>query len=279
VPQTDILPPLRAVYLAWAYTGKATGNDASMKIATAFPERELTELQDNARDPKLSLEERKYVSGALSVIQGAIRTLEETYKGRKLNQTENQKLRGVYVAKITDNKDFGLKLSDLLKSLPGLTIGPAASIPFLTFFQASTKQPLPVLWWIIPALLSVIGFLITIGMARLNSRQLAKEYVRMDYESTKYYFDYLRRANKILKSLYDMIQAIHVQVFSQSYPLPERNTRDNIIDTLTNDPLPTHCQHIENHFNHKKIKPEFWPHCETGDWHGCPLWGKTFPNK
>ena len=277
--QTDILPPLNAVYLVWAYTGKATGDETSMKIATTFPEKELTELQDIAKDPKVSLEEKKYVSGALSAIEGAVRSLDEIYKGRKLNVNENEKLRGVYVAKIIDNKDFGLKLSDLLKSLPGLTIGPAATIPFLTLFPATTKQPVPVSWWIIPALLSAIGFGITIILARLNSRQLAKEYVRMDYDATKYYVDYLKRANKILKSLYDTVQGIHIQFFSQSYPLRGENTSDNIIDTITKNSLPTHCQYIENHYNYKKIKPEFWPHCETGDWNGCPLWGEVFPNK
>jgi hypothetical protein len=82
--------------------------------------------------------------------------------------------------------------------------------PFLAFFPSTTNEPVPLEWWIIPAALSALGYAITIVAAKIHERRTLKTYVRMDYERTQYYEQYLRKSEEILDSLYSDIDSIHI---------------------------------------------------------------------
>lgn len=281
IRKTLILPPAAAVEIVWAYTGRTTEDNPSREVAEKLTEVRIEDLKQAATDSK-DPDEKQYVTRALLAMEVCIRNMDIIYKARKLNFDDNKELRTGYLETVKDTKDFGLKLGDLVKSLPGLTIGPAASIPFLVLYPSTTQNPVPIQWWIIPAILSAIGYVITIFAAKLHERRTLKTYVRMDYERTQYYEQYLNKSEQILNSLYEDIDSIHHEIFKQKYPshqtLPKGTYRSSL-KIMIDNAAPSRCKYIHNHFKCGLITHTLWPDCETGDKPQCELWNKVFEKK
>jgi hypothetical protein len=243
------------------------------EVAAKLPEARLENLKAAANNPN-NPREAEYVSRALLAMEVCIRNMDIIYKARELNFEDNKTLRSGYLETVKDTKDFGLKLSDLVKSIPGLTIGPAATIPFLAFFPSTTNEPVPLEWWIISAALSALGYAITIVAAKIHERRTLKTYVRMDYERTQYYEQYLRKSEEILESLYSDIDSIHAEIFGQRCSKPKID-----IKKMVDNAMQKRCKYVHNHFRCGLITHTLWPDCETGDKQQCDLWGKVFEEK
>jgi hypothetical protein len=268
------LSPIEAVELVWAYTGKFSLDEVSRTIAKTLPETDWKKLKE-VRDTTMNQTQKEYLSNVLLAMEGSLRNLDIIYKGRALKFEENDKLRGGYLKSIDDSKDFGLKAGDIIKSLPGLAIGPAASIPLLL---GGAHQLISV---IIPPFLSALGFGITIAAAHINRGQTIREYVRIAYHKNQYYFHYVNDATIILNSLYSDIDALHEKAFGRPHLIGNTDSKVLVKD-LTDRGKLSFCPHIHNHFKFKIITPELWPRCEAGwnaegtGWTECDYWQKYF---
>jgi Bacterial Ig domain len=274
---TCVLTPANAIELVWSYTGKFSADETSRKVAEVLPEKDWIRLQKHAEAGAAEINEiqKRYISKAMLLMERCMRNLDIIYKGRELKFGENKKLREAYLDIVNKNSNFGLNMSDIVKALPGLTIGPAGSIPFLALFPAATGSPAPIQWWIIPAVLSAVGYILTIVFARFTNRRILKQYVRMAYERNQYYFHYLDDATEILKILYLDLDNLHETIFGFRHPIGNMNFED-YVKKITQRAKITFCPYINNHFRFNIITPSLWPRCEAGNWETCPYWLKRY---
>jgi len=251
---TSYFPPATGVRIAWALTGKFPDSEGS-KLSAVYAEAALKDIELQAKnDPT----EFKYVIGAKGMIFSSLRNLDTIYKGRELNFAENEKLRSVYLDTIKENIDFGNKAKDFLKSLPTMTIGSAGGVTLAHVLGIKGNVLLG-----LGFLLAALGYLVNILIVRLMRKRTQKLYIREDYDRDLYYDQYITRIIMTLTSLYLDLNRLHENVFAKPYS--DGREIGEIVESILSGIKPTYCKYVQKHMDQKKITPELWPMCETGE--------------
>jgi hypothetical protein len=261
---TSLLPPSTGVRIAWALTGKFPKSEES-KLSASLAEAALNDIEAQAKLDPLEL---KYVSGAKAMVQSSLRSFDTIYKGRELNFEENEKMRSAYLDTVKENLDFGNKAKDLLKSLPTMTIGSAGGVTLASILGLKGNLLIAV-----GLGLAAIGFLINVLIVRLMRKRTQMLYVKEDYDRDLYYDQYVARVAMTLASLYLDLNRHHEKIFGEAYS--GEGTVEDVINKLLSGVRSTFCKYVQKHMNQKKINPELWPICETGDKEAvkyCPYW-------
>lgn len=267
MPATSFLPPITAIRMVWALTGSFS-NDEHSKHAALLAESSLKDIQQLA-EKHGSNEEKEYVLNAIACMESSIRSLDTVYKGRQLNFEENEKLRSAYLESVKENLDFGKKAQDFLRSLPSMSIGAAGGVTIAKAIGFSNIQ-----LWGVGIALAAVGYIINLLFVRRARRQRQLLYVSQDYERGLYYDRYVSQVALILTSLYMDIDRIHKKVFGESYPI-ETESIGEVVNDLLEGVRPTLCKFVHKHMREKKIAPELWSFCETGNLEAvknCSFW-------
>jgi len=267
--KTALLPPVSAVRMAWAMTGKFASEQPSKTMAT-YAEDSLKSIEEQAQS--ISPEEKSYVTNAVATLKASLRSLETAYKGRNLNFEENEKLRKAYLDSVTESLNFGRKAQDFLRSLPTMTIGAAGG---MTLLKAANIQG-ELLQWFIVLSFAALGYLVNLWCVKLARNRTQKLYVMQDYERDLYFNQYINRVYIILLGLFLDIERIHKRVFHENY---ETDVNGSTIEAIVNGILrgvhSTFCPYIHKHIRQNKVTPELWAMCESGVDEAvrmCPLW-------
>jgi hypothetical protein len=251
---TSLLPPSAGVRIAWALTGKFPKSEQSNLSAT-YAENALKDIELQA---KSSSTETRYVTGAKAMIFSSLRNLDTIYKGRELNFTENEKLRSAYLENIKENLDFGNKAKDFLKSLPTMTIGSAGGVTLASLLGLSGNVLIG-----LGFVLAASGYLLNVLIVRLMRKRTQTLYLKEDHDRNLYYDQYVTRVAMNLTSLYLDLDRWHHNVFGAAYS--DGRQVGEIIEGIMCGLKPTHCIYLQKHMDSKRITPELWPICETGD--------------
>jgi len=274
--KTSVLSPLAAVEMVWALTGKSSSEESTQTTAIGVETR-LDSILKSHDGPQGDPQEKRYLAGAKAAIEACRRSLGIIYKGRELNFEENAKLREETLNAIKETLSFGTKARDFLKSLPTMAIttavGDLALIGVLDnlLLQCSEYRTLIIVLFSLFA--AGVGYLIYLGARRVARRMKEGFYITQDYERNRYYEQYLRRSVVALQSLYRRLEIAHKQVFGQEY-LPDADVTF-LIEGVIAGVGPTFCKYIQKHHWEKKITPELWSMCETGNEEAakqCPFW-------
>jgi hypothetical protein len=268
--KTELLPPITAVRMVWAMTGKFSDDEPSNRIA-AYVEDSLKQIEDRAlaSTPK----EKGYIISAIATMRASLRSLDNAYKSRSLNFQENEKLRLAYLDSIKESLDFGDKIQDFLKSLPTMTITAAGGV---TLLQLLPGKILPEVSWGIGIGLAALGYLINLWFVRRARHQTQVLYVRQDYERNLYYDQYVRRTADIIHGLILDLERIHKHTFGENYETDlTPNAIEETIEKILTGVRSTFCIYAHKHMIEKKITPEIWAMCESGHTEGikmCQHW-------
>jgi hypothetical protein len=269
---TTLLPPPRAIWIAWAQTGNFGKEPEPKDIATAATKllNDVIEKAKEQGDP-----EKGYVNNAATDLEATMRTMHTIYKGRELNFQEIDKIRSASLENISQDLQFGRNAQDFFKSLPTMAITSGASTITLNKVLESFSLP-SWTFWLIGIGSAGLGFFINIGIVRWNSKARQAEYIRQDYERTRYFQHYLIRIRTALLNLYYDIDRLHARYFNKTYPLGEFESAEKIIDNMLQGARPTLCKYVFDHLNRKLIKANLWTLCETGreSCEDCKYWGK-----
>jgi hypothetical protein len=254
--------------MVWAMTGKFSAEESSKNLAT-YVEDLLKKIEDRAVSG--SEEEKSYILGAVTTMKASLRSLDTVYKGRELNFKENEKLRQAYLDSVKESYDFGNKAKDFLKSLPSMTLGAAGGV---TIAQALGLSDVAI--WGTGIGLAALGYLINLWFVRIARRRTQMLYVTQDYERGLYYDQYLVRVKDILLGLYLDLERIHMREFHENY---ETDTTpgaiSGFIDNIMSGVASTFCKFVHDHMGQKKITPELWSMCESGNQEAvkrCKYW-------
>jgi hypothetical protein len=251
---TSLLPPSAGVRIAWALTGKFPKSEQS-NLSAIYADNALKDIELQA---KPNAQERKYVVGAKAMIFSSLRNLDTIYKGRELNFAENDKLRSAYLDAVKENLDFGNKAKDFLRSLPTMTIGSAGGVTLASALGIKGNILIG-----LGFVLAAIGYLLNVLIIRLMRKRTQALYLKEDYDRDLYYDQYVTRVAMNLTSLYLDLNRWHENIFDNAYA----DGRDvgEIVDGILSGLKPTCCSYVQKHMDMKKITPELWPVCETGD--------------
>ncbi len=219
----------------------------------------------------ISSEEKSYVTSAVATMKASMRSLDTAYKGRDLNFEENEKLRTAYLESVKESLSFGSKAQDFLKSLPTMTIGAAGGV---TVAQALGISGITL--WGVGLVLAALGYLVNLWFVRRARRQTQMLYVSQDYERGLYFEQYLARVTTILLGLFLDLERIHKRVFQENYEADTSpSTVQSFIDAVLAGVHSTFCPFVHKHMAEKKVTPELWTRCESGNAEAtrmCPLW-------
>lgn len=267
---TSLLPPMAAIRMAWAITGKFS-NDEHSRTSALYAEDALKRIEDRSLLPQTSPEEMKYITSAVASVKASLRSLETAYKGRDLNFKENEKIRTAYLEAVGDSIAFGNKAKDFLKSVPSMTIGAAGGITVGEALNLSSTY-----LWLLGLGLAAIGYIVNLGIVRLARRRTQMLYVTQDYERGLYFEQYVNRCRTILLGLYLELERTHSEAYGTKYntglagkPLEQE------IDAILAGVHATFCKYVHKHIKENRVTPELWPLCETGHPEGvqkCPEW-------
>lgn len=260
---TTLLPPVTAIRMVWAQTGRFS-DDAHSQETSILVDASLKSIVDQAED-----DEKKYVTSAVATMNACLRSLDIVYKGRELNFQENEKLRLAYLESIKESLSFGEKAKDFLQSVPTMTIAAAGGVTIGQILKAS-----PIVLWGLGLVLAAAGYLFNRLIVRRARRQTQMLYIAQDYERSVYYNHYITRTSTILKSLYLDLDRIHKNIFGTPYPIDGIEI-GNVIKDLLEGVRPSFCKYVHKHISEKKITPEIWATCETGCIDSvkyCPHW-------
>jgi len=278
--KTNLLPPEKAVKIAWARTGAFSESIHSQRYAD-LARIELNDIKSRSKNDE---KEKEYVSSAIAVIEANLRNLDTIYKGRELNFKENEKLRSSHLDYVKQSIEFGTRAKDYLKSLPSITLGGASGVTLAQILGASNIQ-----LWVFGLVSAAIGYSIYWMVIRNSRIDKLWLYVIQDYERGIYYKHYLDRVTLTLNSLYIEIDRFHENIFGEKYP---KDTEVNeVIRELLKGIQPTYCKYVHSHLkrgivedrNGKKIVGrkfrkkvgEQWFACESGIEDivkNCPYW-------
>lgn len=268
--KTTLLPPVTAVRMAWALTGKFSNDESSVTMAL-YAENSLKRIEDDALEKGIDPREKSYATNAVATIKSSLRSLDTAYKGRELNFQENEKLREAYLESVKESLSFGSKAQDFIKSLPTMTIGAAGSV---TVAQALKLEGVNL--WLIGLLFVALGYLVNLWFVNRSRKQTQMLYVNQDYERNLYYDQYVTRITGILRGLFLDLERIHKRVFGEYY---EANVEPAVVENILKDVLTgvrsTFCPYVHKHMREKKINPELWTYCESGHTDAikmCPYW-------
>lgn len=268
--RTALLPTVTAVRMVWSMTGMFS-NDESSNTMAKYVEGALKRVEDQAQAQGVSPEEKGYVTSAVATMKASLRSLDTVYKGRALNFAENEKLRAAYLESIKENLNFGNKAQHFLKSLPTMTIGAAGGVTVAQVWEISG-----VTLWGIGLLLAALGYLVNLWFVRLARRQTQMYYVAQDYERGLYYEQYNSRVSSILLGLFLDLERIHKGMFGENC---EEDTSPGAMEGIIRDILAgvrsTFCPYVHKHMREKKVTPELWALCESGNAEAvrkCSLW-------
>ncbi len=260
---TNLLPPMTAIRMVWAQTGKFSNDEQSRETATLV-DASLKDIIDQAEG-----DEKKYITSAVATMNACLRSLDIVYKGRELNFQENEKLRLAYLESIKESLTFGEKAKDFMQSIPTMTISAAGG---LTIGQLMGVPPITLTG--IALVLAAAGYLFNRLLVKRARRKSQLLYIAQDYERSLYYNHYVSRVSSILTSLYLDLDRIHKNIFQTSYPI-DGIELSKMIKELLDGVRPSFCPYIHKHVLEKKITPEIWATCETGGKEAikyCPLW-------
>ena len=270
--KTSLLPPFTAVRLVWARTGAFSEKAKHSQLAATLAEDAQKNIKVTAEKEKANNpEEYEYVNSATATMDAGLRNLDIVYKGRELNFEENEKLRSTYLNAVKETLEFGNSFKDFLKSLPTMTIGSVTGIAFAQSILKISDERL----WGIGLGLAAVSYLVNLLIVKLMRKRKQQLYIIQDYERTLYYEQYVNRTEAVLTSLYNDIDRIHKNVFGAPYPA-EKSTME-IIGDILEGVKPTFCKYTHKHLREKRITPELWSLCETGnedETKDCPEWKK-----
>lgn len=268
--KTTLLPTATAVRIVWGMTGKFSDDEQSRTMAT-YVEDALKHIEEQAQAQGVNPKEKSYVTSAIATMKASLRSLDIVFKGRTLNFEENEKLRATYLESVKESLNFGNKAKDFLKSLPTMTIGAAGGVTVAQVLGVSET----VLWGL-GLVLAALGYLVNLRFVRLARHQTQMLYVAQDYERDLYYDQYVSRVTDILLGLLLDLERIHKRVFQENY---EAKTIPSALEGIINEILvgvrSTFCPYAHKHMRNKKITPELWTLCESGNVEAmrlCPLW-------
>ena len=263
---SSLLSPITALRIVWAQTGSFSDDDHSQ--LTALEARNV--LKNIQLAAEKDRKEKIYITAANSVVESGLRSLDIVYKSRQDNFKETEKLRKIYMQSITDSLEFGKKTGDFLKSLPTMTVTAAGGITLAQAFGDLSTTAI----WTLALALGAAGYLINLWFVNISRKKTQINLIRHDYERNLYYQQYIDRVAAVLVSLYYDLDRIHKHAFGSSYPIGDKKPGD-LIDEILYGVKPTLCQFAYKHFSERKITPELWPICETGEENviiTCPFW-------
>lgn len=214
-----------------------------------------------------------YVDRVLAAMDASLRSLNTIYKGRNLNFDENTALRGAYLKSMKESIKYGFELKDLFKTLPTTTTVGVAVGGVLAKLSIPGDGFLPII-----VISTALGFLIGWVLIRRKGQETQKLHIRQDFERKFYFCSYLRQVHKVLESLYEDVCLIYKDIYHEKY-LEGKEEKKEEKDTITRmlaGMMPKICECAPRHLIEKKIKPELWTICETGNMNiikeNCKVW-------
>jgi len=266
--KTSLLPPVTAIRMVWAMTGKFSSDQPSQAIA-AYVESELQTIQDESKTA--SAEELGYTRSTITTMKASLRTLDTVFKCRELNFEENEQLRAAYLTSVNESIQFGTKAKDFIKSLPTMTIGTAGGV---TLASALHVEGLTL--WALGLALAALGYVVNLIFVYMSRKQTQQLYITQDYERGLYYDQYIHRVNGIMLSLFLDIERIHKKSFGENYePDVSPTAMQTIINGVLSGVHTSLCLYAHKHMQAKKITPALWAICESGSTeatHICKYW-------
>lgn len=275
--KTSLLPPATAVQTVWARTSEFSTDkqNRNLDILTMVTLKNIIERAE--KDDK----ERSYITRAFIAMDTSLRSIHTIYKGRELNFKDTDKLRDATLEAVKSYSQFGKELKDYLKPLPlALTIGTGGGVTLVYVTDFFGKNISNVVLLFVSLLFAGIGIFAYMLFVRYLGWKKKRLFIQQDYERSLYYRYYLNRVENILKSLYQELNQIHKEVFGQTYPSEDDD--EKTISNMIEDSQPKFCDYTDKHFWEKgkfrifkRITPERWPLCETGDKEilgMCPFW-------
>ncbi|MFH1135275.1 MAG: hypothetical protein V1816_04240 [Pseudomonadota bacterium] len=276
---TALLPPLTAVRMVWALTGKFSDDQSSQSLAL-YVEQSLNNIEEQSRAAGVGPEEKSYITAAIATMKSSLRSLDTAYKGRTLNFDENEKLRAESLKSINESFNFGNKAQDFLKSLPAMTIGAAGGTTVIhALFGNLSEASL----WGAGIAMAALGYLLKSLCVRYAGRKTQLLYVVQDYERDLYYEQYVNRVKIILEGLLLDLERIHKKNFDNYYETDiGPGGPGKVIDGVLAGIKSTFCPYVHKHITGGKVTPELWTRCESGMDEAvrtCPLWeGRKQPD-
>jgi hypothetical protein len=252
--KTSLLPPISAVKLLWGAT-RAFANDAIDDAYEVIVKPQLDSLAQLAGDNK---EEKLYLKYAGIQLMASLRNAGMIYKGRQLNYAENRALRKAFLESLKERYEFSMQIKEIINNLPAVSF---TGIGGLALLHAITAEPELLVQFFIAVLFGFLGYFIRRGVLKRSQSRKHLNYIRQDYEATIYFFDYLDRMELVLVRLYENLEEIHKQLFTEYY-----NSEDSYKEAIKNllrESLPNRCKYIDEHIRERKIKPDLWHMCET----------------
>jgi hypothetical protein len=249
--KTSLLAPATAIRIVWTCTEAFSKRRSSQP--SVLIEEALQDIKELAEE-----DEKMYILRVKFAMSASLRSIHTIYKCRNLNFDENEKLRAASLEYVKENIEFGTKLRDFSKALPGMVIGGAGG------YKVAQAFTFPDFSLAIIAVLGILaGFLVNWKFIAWRTEKNKEIYVQQDYDRNLYYEQYLNKVAEILESLYKGVNQIHKNFFGGYYPVEEEAV-SVVNDIIVTEARPRHCDYFHEHMREGIITPKLWPLCETG---------------
>ncbi|MGD6806607.1 MAG: hypothetical protein ACQCN4_06575 [Candidatus Bathyarchaeia archaeon] len=262
---TQILSPEEGIQLTWALTNGLSSNPEARKAAETT--KELLQKKMDKAQTETDVNEKKYVSNAISLIQATYRNLAtarnyfdlNTKEANERANKEEQIIRD-YEKSINDSHSNVLKIVEVVLG----AIGGSVLSVLTTFFQNAISQEVQIL-------LIFLGFSLGGGLVyfivnrsekarkeNLVSRQ--KRLIRFQYDEILYFLHYVDRSKAILENLYNQLQKIHETYFTKAY---SNVTAEEAVAKIWVGMVQKNCKYMGICVKNEIVDPKQWSVCQT----------------
>jgi hypothetical protein len=252
---TNLLPPISAVYLVWGTTRKfaeSSNSDSFEAVIKPY-------FEDLIREAGTNDLEKSYLSQAYPLLMASMRNVIIIYKGRQLNYSENKSIRETYLESVKNELNITNQVKEVLKSLPAITIGGVSGI---VIAESSLKTDENVKQLLFALIFAALGYLARFFYARYTTKLKQLNFIRQDYEITNYYVHYLFRMEEVMLNLYHRLESLHEKIFDQKYDGSEKSAE--AVKEMFLEIHPRYCPLLSKHIYTKKVNQNRWQMCEVG---------------
>lgn len=262
---TTALPPSLAVEIAWGLSNQFS-NDAKAQNRGESARVNLDRIVQSVNTSS-NEEEKRYVNGTASLIDGALRTVHIIVRGRDLNIDDLDKLRISQQQHI----EASARLTGNLESIAPRAVatlfaggaGGAGLFESLSRLGVMDKTDLALVQGAAIAAAAALGYGINeFFVAPWIKRKLIQELIKKDYDRTFYFDQYYWQCQLALSSLCERVNIWHQAVFGAPFPNTEAK---EVAKRVLEGSQSRRCPWVHKHVRKGWITPDLWALCETGE--------------